>query len=261
MRTYQTTLPLFSRIVVLAISLVIAVVLVVIAVQEFRQNYGPDIVSGFLWFVAFTWGCGGIWFSLFCKNGSAKELAEELSFPSIDKPDIPDDALVFRFPNARKSAAIHVDVAGRMIHFHNCHTPRKFVLSGPVWFSCPVDDIHGCHVFKYRGDAMSGYIATAAGKTPLIPGTEPAFQELRDTIQEVVPFPRPGRSADHPMVGMVYLFGALAGLFGGALLTPNNANDSTLRLFVLCGTILGAAGSILLVWTYDRFLKTSVVQI
>ncbi len=257
----QTTWPLFCRIATLVLSLAIVVGTTLGAVQKFRTNDGLDIVNAFLIIVFFAMGCAGVWAGLFLfwKNRSSEELAEEQAIPSADQPDIPDDVLVFRFPNGLKSAAIHVDVAGRLIHFHNCHAPRKFLSSAAEWFSCPVDDIQGCHDM-----ASSLTVVTATGKAIIHHdeqwSSERGYKELRDTIQELVPFTRPGFSSDHPMMGYVYLFGAVAGLFGGAVLTPRNANDSTLGLFVLIGTILGVASSFLMVWTCDRFLKTSVVQ-
>ena len=56
------------------------------------------------------------------------------------------------------------------------------------------------------------------------------------------------------------MFGALVELFAGVIVTPRNATDATLGLFVLVGAVLGVAGSHLLVWGADRFLKTSLVQ-
>ena len=82
---------------------------------------------------------------------------------------------------------------------------------------------------------------------------------MRDAIQNLVPKTQPGFSSDHPLMGMVYLGGCLAGLFGGVMLTPKNAPDSTLGLFVLGGSILGTVASHLLVQAGDRF-KVSLAE-
>jgi hypothetical protein len=235
-------------------------------VGKFRENDGLDIVNAFLFIVVFAMGCAGVWAGLFWKNRSSEELAEEQAIPSADQPDIPDDALVFRFNNGLKSAAIHVDVAGRLIHFHNCHTPQKFLATAEEWFSCPVDDVQ-----RYSSNGPRYYVpyltvVTATGKAYVLHderwSSERGYKELRDTIQELVPFTRPRfLSSDHPMTGMVYfVFGPLVGLFAGVIVTPRNANDATLGLFVLIGTILGVASGPLMVWTCDRFLKSSLVQ-
>lgn len=253
----QTTLPLFNRIVVLVMSLMAVIIIPVGVIQEFRQNDGLDVVQGFLFLVFFTIGCAGVWLSLFWRNCTPEELADEASFPSADRPEIPQDAIVYRFSNGVKPAAVYVDNASRAIHFYNCHAPRRFLASSSEWFSCGVDAILGAHVFRYRGESLT--IVTTQGKA-LISATGLGYEELRDTVRELVPCSRPGFSTDHPMMGMVYLFGAIVGLFGGVLLTPRNASDATLGLFVLVGTIAGVAGSYLLVWAADRFLRKNLAQ-
>ena len=75
-----------------------------------------------------------------------------------------------------------------------------------------------------------------------------------------MPYNQPGFSIDHPMMSMVYLAGAVFGLFAGWALTPNSASDSTLGLFVLCGAILGVATGHVLVLIADRNLKIGLTQ-
>jgi hypothetical protein len=253
----QTTFPLFNRIVVLVLSSAMVLGIPILVVKQIRKGDGLDVVSGLLLLVFFGVGCALMWFSLFWRHRAEKELAEEESFPSAERPQIPEDALVYRFDNGMKSAAIFVDRGGQMFHFHNCHAPRRFLSTASKWFSCPLNEIQAAHVLRYRGESLT--VVTKSGKA-LINSARPGYEELRDTIKELVPVARQGFSTDHPMMGMVYLFGALVGLFAGVMVTPRHANDATLGLFLLVGAVLGVAGSYLLVWGPDRSLKTSLVQ-
>ncbi len=248
--------PLFNRIVVLVISSGLLIGLVVtLATAKFRNNL--DIVDGFLMAVFFSIACGGIYLSLFWRNQTAKELEEEHSFPSPEQPDIPERALTYMFPGIPKSGVVFVDTDDGLIHFKDCHVPRKFLSSAQAWYSCPIGDLKGVHVFRYRGESLT--VVTPTGKA-LIPATGDKYPELRKTLTGLVPHSQPGFSTDHPMMGMVYVAGALLGLFAGVFLTPRNAGDSTLGLFVLTGTIFGVAGIHLLVYVADRCLKTGLAQ-
>ncbi|MBL6705867.1 MAG: hypothetical protein ISQ06_07125 [Planctomycetaceae bacterium] len=256
MKQAQAGFPLFNRIVVFVLSLALVIGCPIAIVQAGRKGE-LDAVTLFVFAVFFLIGCGCVWLSLFCRNRSPAQLAEEQSFPSAEQPDISQDALVYRFSNGVKSAAIHVDTVGRLIHFHNCHIPRQFLASAAEWFSCDVDDVQAAHVFRYRGESLT--VVTSSGKA-LIPGISPGYAELRDTVKELVPFTRPGFSTDHPMMGVVYVCGALTGMATGFLLTPRNATDSTLGLIFLVGAALGVAGSYGLVRAADRSLKADLAQ-
>ena len=144
-----------------------------------------------------------------------------------------------------------------MIHFENCHVPRRFGATAQTWFSCPVSDVRGVHRFFYHGESLT--IVTATGKA-LIPAYATKYIELREFLTDAVPANQSGFSNDNPIMGFVYLAGALVGLFGGAFLTPRNSSDSTLGVFVLFGTILGVAGSHLLIRLGDRLLKTNLAK-
>lgn len=253
----QSTFPLFNRIVVLVMSSALAIGIPVGVVQIIRKGDGLDLVTGFLMLVFFAMACGGIWFSVAWRNKTSKELEEEQAFPTPGEPDISDDALVYRFSNGFKSAAIYIDETGGVIHFHNCHTSRRFLSSSSTWFSCPIDDVKGAHVFRYRGESLT--VVTETGKA-LIPKIGTGYAEFRDTIKRLVPGTQPGFSTDHPMMGMVYLAGALIGLFGGFALTPQDASDATVGVFVLAGSALGVAASYFMVHVGDRWLKIGLAQ-
>lgn len=140
--------------------------------------------------------------------------------------------------------------------FHNCHTPRAFFATASEWFSCPLDQIQGAHVFRDHGESLT--VVTLHGKALIVADGE-GYTELRDTIRQLIPLTQPGFSTDHPSMGLVYLAGALLGVIAGFFLTPRAANDATLGLFVLCGAVLGTIVGYLVVWGGDRFLRTNLV--
>lgn len=248
--------PLFNRIEVLVGSSTIAICITFAVVQGFRKG-NLDGVTLFLNFVFFAMACAGIWFSLLWKNRTQEELAEEQSISTIDQPDISETALVYRFSNGLKSAAIYIDAIHGKIHFHNCHTPRRFLSTASELFSCPIDELKAAHVWRHDGESLT--IVTSQGKA-LMPDAGPGYGEVRDAIQELVPFTHPGFSADHPMMNMVFIMGAVIGLFTGVLLVPSNSSDAVLGLFVLFGAVLGCVGIYGLVWAGDRLLRTGFVQ-
>lgn len=248
--------PLFNRIAILVMSSGFLIVLLIgLASPKFRNDL--DVVNGFVFAVFAFFACFGVWVSLFWKNQTRQELEQDEAFISPEQPDIPDGALACRFSTGVKSASVSLDVDSGLIHFRDCHVPRRFLASAQPWFSCTLTDVKGVHVFRYRGESLT--IVTAGGKA-LIPATATNYTELREMLDELVPFSQPGFSTDHPMMGMVYLAGALMGIFLGAFLTPRNSSDSTMGLFVLAGAVLGVVASYLLVFAGDRCLKTGLAQ-
>lgn len=249
--------PLLNRIVVLVMcgGLLIGLISALIVSPKFRQQL--DLTMGFVYCVFALMACGGIRLSLFWQNRTPEELEEEAALPTGDQPRISDHALVCRFSSLSGPAAVFVDPEQSQIHFQNCHVPRKLVASAQPWFSCPISDLKGAHVFRYRSESLT--IVTATGKA-LIPAGGANYAQLRQTMEDLVPATQPGFSTDHPMMGMVYLAGALAGIFAGVLLTPNNANDSTMGLFVLAGAFTGVISIHLLVLVADRKWKIGLAQ-
>lgn len=250
------TFPLFNRVVVLTMSVALVAGVPVATVQRLNQQT-LNAVNLFLAVAFFAIGCGGVWVSVFWKNRTAEQLAEEHAFPAANQPGIPEDALVYRFPNGTRSAAVHIDVAGRMIHFHHCHAPRRFLSSASEWFSCSVDDVQAAHDFRFRGESLT--VVTSQGKA-VIPHAGAGYAQLRDCIRELVPFTRPGFSADHPVMGLVYLGGVLIGIFAGVALVPDRADDTVLGVAVLAGSLLGPVGVYLLVRGGDRLLGIDTAQ-
>ncbi len=248
--------PLFNRVVVAATSgLLLLGVLAAFAVPNLRANI--DFVNGIVLAIFAAVAAWGLWLSVTWKHRSGSELAEENARDSFDRPDISEDARVFHFQVMKKAGALYLDEASGRIHFRNCHVPRKFLATAEEWFSCPLGDLKGVHVFRWRLESFT--VVTAQGKA-VITDYDRDYAELRDLLKELVPATVPGFSADHPMMSLVYLGGALAGLFGGVFATPKNAPDSTLGLFVLGGSILGVASVHALVVFADRKFKVGLAQ-
>ncbi len=214
-----------------------------------------------LFFVAC--GCGGIWLSLAWKHRTPEELGRMQSRPSADRPGISQDALVYRFNKVSKSAAVYVDHTGQMLHFYNCHTPRKFLaLTASRWFSCTINELQGAIPFtpprRYGGQSVESlYVLTTSGKA-IISGTETGYEEIRDIIRQLVPVADPQASTEHPLMPLACLFGGIVGLIAGWQLTPSNSNDETMTQYIFFGTAFGAATSGLLVWFAGRFLRINL---
>lgn len=248
--------PLFNRIVVAVTGggLLLGI-LVGLTVPGFRREI--DFATGFVLLVFAVISAGGLWLSLTWKDRSGSELAEENARDSFGQPEMSESTRAFHFSVMSKAGAIYLDEEAGQIHFFNCHVPRRFLATEDEWFSCPLDELKGVHVFRYRGESLT--VITALGKV-VIQDSGRDFAELRDLLKELVPATTPGFSADHPMMSMVYLGGALAGLFGGVVATPRNATDSTMGLFVLGGPFLGVAGVHAMVVLADRKLKVGLAQ-
>lgn len=252
----QSQFPLFNRIVVFIASILLVLGVPVVAVVSIQRN-AFDPANGFVMVVFFLFGCGGTWLSLFWKNRTPQEIDEELSVASARQPEIAASAISCSFATPTDAAAVYLDADDGVIHFQNCHVPRRLIASASEWFTCRVDEILAVHLFRYRGESLT--IVTPEGKA-VIPESGTGYAEFRDRIRQSVPFTQPGFSTDHPMMGFVYLLGALGGLFLGFLLTPQNSSDATLGVFVLIGAFLGTVCSFVLVWSADHIWQTSIVQ-
>ena len=93
-----------------------------------------------------------------------------------------------------------------------------------------------------------------------MPSTAFNFEKFAAIIREIVPRNDVSFAADHPVVGGVIVFGALAGLFGGVAVTPSTGSSTFLAINVCIGTALGLAGSYGAVVLISRHFKVDVVQ-
>lgn len=257
MRKVKVEFPLFNRIVVLVVSsgLFLGSIAVLVS-RAVKHELNP--VDGFLFTVFGVMGGLGVWAGLSLRPKSQTELEREREFPVPDRPDVSPDAIPYLCSVGNRSAEVLVDVEDGRVHFRNCHVPRGFLTSVQPWFDCPSKELKGIHSFTHRG-VTTLTIVTGHGKA-VIPVAGAGYSELHEVLKQLVPHTSPGFSTDHPLIGMVYLAGALLGLFAGVFLTPEQADDTTLGLFVIAGSILGVAGSHLLVWAGDRVFNTGLVQ-
>lgn len=247
---------LFNRIAVFSMSCLILVAIAHgVTTPSVRQSL--DVVTGFL-FVAFAaMGCGGIWFSLAWRPRTESDV---VASSRVDRSAIPHDAIACRFSSGfanTKSGAVIVDPKQGVIHFENCHVPRRFLAMAEPWFTCPLSDVRGVHRFQYRGESLT--IVTTKGKA-LVLATASDYSRLCEYLLKAIPENQPGFATDHPMMGMVYLAGALIGMFGGFALTTNRTSNTTFGLIFVFGSVLGVAGSHFLIFCADRLLKTNLAR-
>ena len=144
--------PLVNRIAVFVMScVVLATTVLGFTMPSVRQS--PDVVTGFVFVVFAAVGCGGIWLSLAWRPRTASDVE---AGSRVDRSAIPHDAITCRFPTGfanSKSGAIIVDPKKGVIHFENCHVPRRFLAVAEPWFTCPLSDVRGVHRFRYRSKA------------------------------------------------------------------------------------------------------------
>ena len=222
---------------------------------------------------------GGSWYEFWnvvaSKHRTPEQLARVQSFPDARRPEISADSLVYRFnKRAGKTGAIYVDHARQMLHFYKCHTPQKFFTLGPSrWFSCRVNELKGTHCFalprvEYRGNSMparvdrnpeSLTVVTTSGKAT-IPGTEPGYENIRDTFRELKPVADPEFSTEHPAMGCALFFGAIVGGAAGLIVAgvTSYTKESELYGALWGGIAVGAASSWLLTWLSARVLKINL---
>jgi len=61
-------------------------------------------------------------------------------------------------------------------------------------------------------------------------------------------------------MGLVYVLGALTGLFTGVYATPPQADPSTLSLFVIIGSVIGVTVAYLIVWIGDHWIQVNLAK-
>ncbi|QDU40854.1 hypothetical protein Mal4_52170 [Maioricimonas rarisocia] len=257
MKSNDATFPLVNRAAVFLLSL--SMFAGAVAAFVMPQNPGGlDLVNAILWIVFGLFGAGGLWLSLFWRPKTAEELALERVLPVPDRPEFGSDAIHYVGQVGLKTVEVILDWKSRAIHFRDCHVPRGFLTSAQPWFSCSVDELKGVHVFAHeRSTTLT--IVTAEGRAE-IPSTGDGFPELHAELNELVPGTRPGFSADHPMMGVAYVAGAVVGLFAGVLLAPRGADDGTLGVCMLVGAFVGVVAVRLAVWVGDRYFNTGLTQ-
>ena len=175
-----------------------------------------------------------------------------------DAPVCSADALICRSTTVFiKAQVVILDEPQKVIHFGNCHTPRRFLAWGEKWRSCSLDEVVAAHPFRHKGHE-SLTIVTKAGAA-LIPDSMENYSPLKDRLHRLLPPWHAGFSTDHPMMGMIYVGAALVGLFVGVCLAPRQARDQALVFWAIVGASGGVAAARLAVSSADRYLGISIV--
>jgi len=177
-----------------------------------------------------------------------------------DLPKIGPDPIWCRFTFQWRSRVVLVDRDAGLIEFRHCHVPRRFLARAQPSFLCSTTDIKAVHFTpRFRNSPGGLTVVTTSGKA-FIAETGSSFAELREWFAEAVPTNQPDFSTDNPMMGFVYLFGALVGLFAGVFLS-RNAGNTALVVATVFGATFGVIGSHLLVYVAGRVLKTDFAQL
>jgi hypothetical protein len=123
---------------------------------------------------------GFSWLLHACQPRTPEKLVSIQSLPDADRPEISQDALVYRFTKITQTGAVYVDHARRMLHFYNCHNQQKFFHLYPHrWFSCAVDELQSV-------DESEALVVNTTSGRARIYNTGDGYEKLRDTIKELV---------------------------------------------------------------------------
>jgi len=172
-----------------------------------------------------------------------------------DPPAMVLNAICCRFTLQWRSSVVVVDRDRGLIEFRHCHVPRRFLAGAQPSFFCSTADIKAVH-FTCRPGGLT--VVTTTGRA-FVSETGSSFAELREWLAEMVPTNQPEFSTDNPAIWLVYVLGALVGLFTGVFLTRNDG-DNALVVATVFGAIFGIVGSHLLVYLGGRWLKTDFAQ-
>jgi len=249
--------PLFNRIVVFAISLITIIAIPLEFWHEYKSQEKIDLVNNILLLIFFLISCFGMWFSLKWKSSTNLNREEASDLEKAIKARCSNETFTYRFMIGLKQSAVHLDPTNQKIIFFNCHVPRRFLSMTSECFECSLDMIHAVHLFRYRGESLT--VVTNVGRA-VIPMNEPASCNIKNKLLEIAPSNKAGFSADHPMMGLVYVLGALTGLFTGVYATPPQADPSTLSLFLIIGSVIGVAIAYLIVWIGDRWIQVNLAK-
>lgn len=243
--------PLFNRLVVLTLSSAVLLgMLAQLAIPAVRNRL--DLASSFLLVVFVGMSCWGIWVSV---RWPSRRLEDRDLAPHFECSRLPDNAIVCQFFTGVRSGSVVIEPDAAVIHFDHCHVPNTFLALSQPMFHCALSEIQD--TITCRAPAVSLTIRTALGKA-VIPGHATNYDQLVEFLQRTVPVRTVATGTDHPLMGYVYVAGALAGLFGGVYLTPRNAADSVLGIFVIVGAFLGILASRALVVLADRYLRIGI---
>ena len=246
--------PLFNRAVVFIICVLMLVGIPYGFISSMARG-DLNIVTALLMVVFGSMACWYLWVTLAWRERPPIALEEQ---DAVNLPPVSDRAVQYRYFTGLKSGAVLVDPESETIYFVNCYVPRRFLAVAQREYRCPVSNIRAIHRFFDKGLEWL-IIATDAGKAN-IPNLGADFEALWHVLKNFVPENSPGFATDDPRMGLVWVIGAVGGIFGGWWLTPIRARDSTLALFVVCGAILGVIGGQMLIRITDHWFRVNIAK-
>lgn len=131
-----------------------------------------------------------------------------------------------------------------MIHFQNCHTPRKFfAVKAQSQFSCPLADLQTGSRYRptIKGNTVDFVtIVTSVGQAHL-PSTATNYELLCGILPDLIPPNSQKISADRAALLERCAIGALVGALLGLSMITAKTSDSSVILHFLVGAVVGAA--------------------
>ncbi len=246
-----------DRIICLALTATLIFAIPFGLISSLIKHQPIDLVYVFVAAIFWPLACICFWYLLNFRHKSGQQIEAELALSIPEQPHISEHERSYRFQNGLLPAAVAIDEEQQVIHFFNCHAPRRMFATSQPRFCCPLSDLLGIYLVSYPQGAFT--VVTQQGKAS-IPSGYDGFLELRERLTSLVPRNAPRFAEDQPLMGMVYLGGACCGLLAGYVMTPDNANDSTLGLLMIMGAILGPIISHVLIVVVDRKWRIGLVQ-
>lgn len=214
-----------------------------------------DLLGGTL-ALALGVGSGGAMIWLACRYRILSH--EELE--ALDQTPLPalsDDSLICRFHDlSGRVRRVVVDFEAQRIYFQNCHTQRKFLALPQTEFCCSFADLVSVERYQYRSDTLT--IVTTTGKADVL-STAVDYERLCSRLPHCLPEQRLVADVEHPLMGVLYVAGALGGLFVGLALTPSSASAGSTGLLMAAGAGCGIALARILVELINATTGRSVV--
>jgi len=218
----------------IAFGILLAAQLAQLARPPFTAGIGTLFGLAIAVAVSFASGVGLIGFAIRHRVLSALEL-ESLDLAPL--PALSVDSIVSRFqgfgPGVRR---VIVDIDRRRIQFLGCHTPRRFLAVAQAEYVCSFDDLIDVYRCSHRGDSLR--IVTRTG-TARIPGSATNYMLLCERLPQCLPETRAVIDIAHPMMGLLYVFAALVGLFTALALVPRATSALTTASLMAAGAALG----------------------
>lgn len=181
-------------------------------------------------------GGGGalVWLAITYRELSRAEL-ESLDTSLL--PPVSDDAIVCRFTVlGRTMRRIVVDFGNERVHFHRCHTQRKFLAVAQSEFSCSFNELVDVFRVQHKGDSLT--VVTTTGKA-VIPMSATDYEILCARLPGCLPEQRAVVDVENPLMGILYVAAAVVGLFVGVAVTPRAASVGVMGLLMVVGAGCG----------------------